>query len=267
MPDIRHAGITPQQLEALVRADRWQDWGRVEPALAVYTSISKIAPLRGEIEDRVLGAFLRLAAKDGGDDQLAAVAVVHQLGWSVRVIARNYRHVADDDLEGVVVGALWEQIRKYDWQAHESHHAVRLHHTTRKAVRELLLRDPSRWQSRGVVLLDPQGYVLQSVVNCRPPRSIEVADLGPGDELDVLLTWAIRAGVLGRRDQQLLTSLVEADRSNSTIPLRLRGPCSVAAVEQVAADRGVCRKSVIRARDRALTKLRAAVPKFLEEVA
>lgn len=267
MPDIRHAGITPQQLEARVHADRWQDWCRSEPALAVYASISRIASLRGEIEDRALGALLRLAAKDGADDQLAGVAVLHQLGWSVRVIARNYRHVSDDDPEGIVVGAMWEQIRACEWRVHTSHHAVRLHHTTRKAVRELLLRDPSRWQSRGVVPLDPQGHFLQSVVDDRTAGSPQVACLGSGDELDVLLAWAIRAGVLAREDQQLLSSLMEADRSSSTVPLRLRGPCSVTAVERVAAERGVCKKSVIRARDRALTKLRAAVPKFLEEVA
>ena len=267
MPRIRHAGVTPQQLEQLVGLDRWGEWRVAEQDLGGCSSIAEIAALRGIAEDRAIGALLRLAAKDGGDDQLAAVAVVHQLGWSIGVIARNFKHVAYDEPEGIVVGAMWEQIRAYDWRNHTSHHAARLHHTTRKSVRALLLRDPSRWQSRGIVPLDPQGHFLQSVIDDRPLGGLEVAGLGSGDELDVLLTWAIRTGVMDRQDLQLLQSLVEADRSNPDITKWLRGPCSIAAVEQIAAERGVCRKSVLRARDRVLAKLRAAAPAFLEEVA
>ena len=186
---------------------------------------------------------------------------------SVGVIARNFRHVANEDADGVVVGAMWEQARAYDWRTYKSHHAIRIHHATRKSVRALLLRDPSRWQSRGVLPLDPHGRFLQSVLDERPAITSAIAGFGSGDELDVLLGWAVSAGVLSREDLQLLRSLIEADRSGPTRPLRLRGPCSLAAVEQVAAERGVCGKSVLRARDRALSKLRAAAPRFLEEVA
>ena len=266
MPLIRQAGLTPRELDDLVDAERWRQWCCAEPDLAAFASLKAVRSLRGESEDRALGALLRLAAKEGGDDQLAAVAVLHQLGGSVRTIARHFWHVAEGDAEGIVAGAMWEQIRAYDCGAHAHHHAAAIHHATRKAVRSLLLRDDSRWQSRGVVPLNPQSLVFDSVVD-GPDDTKCLLELGSSDQFEVLLVWSIRRGVVDRDEAHLLELLVEADRENPEIRRWLRGACSVAAVERVASERGVCTKSVTRARDRVIAKLREAVPRFLDEVA
>src|SRR3712207_8549698 len=51
--------------------------------------------------------------------------------------------------------------------------------------------------------------------------------------------------------RSLLTELLDADRGNPRITKWMRGACSTLAVERAASARGVCAKSVTRARDRA----------------
>lgn len=267
MQSIRQAGVTPRELDELVDGERWRQWCHTEPDLAAFDSLSAIRVLRGQTEDAALGALLRLAATDGGDDQLAAVAVLHQLGGSVRIIARHFWYAADGEADGIVAGAMWEQIRAYDWRGRAEHHAAAIHHSTRKSVRSALLRDDSRWQSRGVLPINPQSWLLEAVEE-RPLESPgSVTELGSQDQLEVLLSWSLRHGVLAEDDVALLGALVEADRQNPGITKWMRGACSMAAVEQMAAERGVCARSVTRARDRVIAKLRQAAPAFLDEVA
>jgi hypothetical protein len=267
MPSITQAGVTPRELDSLVDGECWHAWCHARPELAAFDSLATIRRLRGTAEDQALGPLLWLAASDGGDDQLAAVAVLHQLGGSVRVIARHFWHAAGGEAEGIVAGAMWEQIRAYDWRERTGRHAAVIHHATRKSVRSVLLRDDSRWQSRGVVPLDPQSWFFEAALD-GPGRGDEgLCSLGPEDELQVLLVWSLRQGVLEEGEVVLLESLIEADRANPRITKWMRGACSVSAVERAAAARGVCAKSVTRARDRAIGKLREAAPTFLDEVA
>src|SRR3954447_25976946 len=94
-----------------------------------------------------------------------------------------------------------------------------------------------------------------------------LTSLGPQDQLQVLLLWSVRKGVLEDDEVALLESLVEADRANPLITNWMRGACSMSAAERAASARGISAKSVTRARDRAIAKLRQAAPIFLDEVA
>lgn len=267
MPSITQAGVTPRELDSLVDVEVWRAWCRARPELAAFDSLATIRRLRGAAEDQALGALLWLAATDGGDDQLAAVAVLHQLGGSVRVIARHFWHAADGEADGIVAGAMWEQIRAYNWRERTGRHAQAIHHATRKSVRSVVLRDDSRWQSRGVIPLDPQSWFFEAALDEPGQADDGLGSLGPQDELQVLLLWSLREGVLAEEEVALLESLVESDRANPCITKWMRGACSVSAVERAASTRGVCAKSVTRARDRAIAKLRQAVPIFMDEVA
>jgi hypothetical protein len=267
MSSIRQAGITPAELDVLVDAERWRQWRDAEPDLAAFDSLGTIRALRGQVEDRALGALLSLAAKEGGDDQLAAVAVLHQLGGSVRVIARRFWYAADGEAEGIVAGAMWEQIRAYDSRARTQHHAAAIYHATRKSVRSTLLQDDSRCQPRSVVSIDPQSWLFEAISERTSGSAEHISELGSQDQLDVLLGWSLRHGVLDSTDVKLLVALVEADRDNPAITKWMRGACSMSAVEQTASARGVSTKSVTRARDRVIAKLRRAAPAFWDEVA
>ena len=266
MPSIMQAGVTPRELDFLVDGELWRAWCRARPELAAFESLATIRRLRGTVEDQALGALLWLAAMDGGDDQLAAVAVLHQLGGSVRVIARHFWHAAEGEAEGIVAGAMWEQIRTYNWHERTGHHAQAIHHATRKSVRSVLLRDDSRWQSRGVIPLSPQSWVFEEVT-CARDNECGLMDLGAQDQVDILLRWSVRRGVLDDAEVALLGELMDADRANPRITTWMRGACSVSAIERAAGARGVCAKSVVRARDRAIAKLRQAAPIFMDEVA
>src|SRR3954452_4643705 len=124
MPSITQAGVTPRELDSLVDGELWRAWCRARPELADFDSLATIRRLKGAAEDQALGALLWLAAADGGDDQLAAVAVLHQLGGSVRVIARHFWHAAEGEAYGTVAGAMWEQIRAYHWCERNGRHAA-----------------------------------------------------------------------------------------------------------------------------------------------
>ncbi|KRA37938.1 MULTISPECIES: hypothetical protein [unclassified Nocardioides] len=266
MSRITQAGITPHELDGLVDGDRWRLWRHAEPALVEFGSLGAIRQARGETEDRALGALLRLADARGYDDQLAAVAVLHQLGGSVRTIARHFWHLSDGDIESIVVGAVWEQIRCYAQHARRCHHASVIHHNARKSVRAILLPDTSRTRGRRVVLLSPQSWVFEAVAE-QPPESLPLDNFDSREQLEIFLRWASGHGVVEHDDLALLSGLLDLDRRNAEIPKWLRGACSTAAVERMASERGVCAKSIYRARDRVLTKLRDAAPLFLDEVA
>lgn len=267
MPLIRQVGITPQELDDLVDEERWRQWCHAEPDLGPFGSLKAVRELRGDAEDQALGALLRLAAKDGHDDQLAAVAVLHQLGGSVRTITRHFWHAADADVEGIVVGAMWEQVRAYDWRNRPRHHAAAIHHATRKAVRATLMPDVSRSRGKRVVLLNPQSWVFEALAENAETSATSLDAFDSRDQLDIFLKWATGHGVVDQEDIGLLDALMDLDRRNLQIPRWLRGACSMAAVEQMASERGVCTKSVYRARDKVLAKLRDAAPLFLDEVA
>ena len=267
MSSIRQAGIAPAELDELVvSSGLWSLWCEAEPELVHFGSLEAIRALRGAVEDRALGALLRLGAKDGGDDQLAAVAVLHQLGGSARAIARHFWHVAGGDADAIVIGAMWEQIRAYDWQRRTQHHAGAIHHATRKAVRALLLPDDSRWQTRPVMPVDPQSWIFEAATS-PSDEGDAVVELCAEDQLGLFLGWSLRRGIVDEIEIELLVSLMDADRNNPSIMKWMRGACSMPAVAATAAERGVCAKSVTRARDRAIARLREAAPAFWDEVA
>ena len=261
------SGGRPQELDELVDGQRWRQWCQAEPDLREFGSLKAVRELRGEAEDKALGALLRLAAADGYDDQLAGVAVLHQLGGTVRTIARHFWHLSGGDVEGIVVGAIWEQIRCHAKAERPSHHAAAIHHATRKVVRAALLPDVSR--TLGAARRAPEPAVL-GVRGCRGTRRVGHLDLDAfdsRDQLAIFLNWAAGQGVVDDEDIGLLDSLLDLDRGNPQIPKWLRGACSTAAVEHMAAERGVCAKSMYRARDKVLAKLRDAAPLFMDEVA
>jgi hypothetical protein len=117
-----------------------------------------------------------------------------------------------------------------------------------------------------VFSMDPHSWVFE-VMTAEPVGVKE--ELGSDHELADLLTWAVRAGVVGRDEARLLVELVAADRENASFasPQWNRGACSVAAAAEVARQRGVCRKTIFRARDSAISRLREAAPRYLAEVA
>lgn len=266
MAPIRQLGISPEELDEIVTRDRWSAWCAAEPVLSNVAGLRELRALRGEQEDPLLGALLRLASQRGADDSLAAVAVAHQLGGSIRTIARRFWRMTDEDIEAIVAASLWAEIRDFDFVMKTRHFGASLTYGTRRAVRQTLASGHSGYVDGVVVPVDPQAWVFDTHAE---PVSLHdgIDELDSRTELHRLLSWALDRGHLHDGDVGLLMTLVASDRDNPTITKWLRGACSVAAVTQVAEERGVSVKSVTRARDRVLDRLRQVAPEYIQNVA
>ena len=226
-------GVSPPELNEQVIGAVWARWVQAEPALDSVDSLDELHELRGRDADAPLGALVRLAAKDGGDDRLAAIAVAHQLEGGARRLIYSLRDLSDD-IDALVMGALWAEIRTFPWRRRTRSFAASLMYDTRTAVISLLLPGRTRLGPEPVVLMDPQSPMAERLIGsdsscgCGPSVTRERSAV----ELVELLGWALAAGVIHREDALLLLDLVAAgdEVADDDTPRTLRGTCSQAAV-------------------------------------
>ena len=268
MRSIASLGISPAELNEQVAGRVWARWVEAEPALLGIAGLDALHGLRGRAADDPLGALVRLAAKDGRDEQLTAVAVVHQMEGGVRRLVNNLRDLSDD-IEAVVVGALWAEVRSFPWRRRTRAFAASLLFDTRAAVIEVLLPGRTRGGPEPVVFLDPQLLLAGSLhpVSCTWDTSAPCEQ--SAEELLELIDWALAGHVIDREDSVLLLDLVAAGEevADGDTPRTLRGTTSQAAVLRVAERRGVSGKTVMRHRDRVVASLRQATSQYLADVA
>lgn len=125
--------------------------------------------MRGrDATDGPLGALIRLVAQDGGDDELAGIAIVHMLEGGIGRLVRFYSDLSED-VEAVVVGAMWEQIRTFPWRRRTHSYAAILNLDTRRDVRRMLLLDRRRF-----IVVPPDELVLRDAAPA-PSRPIDGA--------------------------------------------------------------------------------------------
>jgi len=259
-------GYSPDVLCSAIAGERWERWRDREPELRCVEALTDLDALRGPAADLPLGALVRLAALDGGDDELAAVAVVHRLQPGTRSLCRRLRDLSDD-IEPIVVGELWAQIRTFPWQRRTHSYAANLLMDTRAGVLRHL--QVGRW-AEPLVLVGEETSRLE-----RAPGSREGSGSsdGPGDEpsdeLTALLAWAREARVVSHEDEQLLAELIAAGHQvmRRESGWAKKGACSELAVSLVAQRRGVSCRTLVRRRNRIVDALRQAAQRYLNEVA
>ena len=268
MTPLGYAGVTPDELNAMVRGEVWERWVSAEPSLAAVESLDALHDLRGRATDDALGALVRLAARDGGDDQLAGIAVVHQLNGGVLRLLASLGDLSDD-IEAIVIGALWERIRMFPWKRRHRAYAANLVLDTKASVMAHLNPGGPRRRPDRLVFIGSTA-LLEAVAEGRlcADRSEDCCD-DIVDELTDLLDWARGTCVVPPGDVALLLELVAAGRELAGLesPRTLRGMCSEAAMLRVARRRGVSTKTILRRRNRAVAALRAHVERYLAEVA
>ena len=247
-------------------------WAAAEPLLVSLGTIDEVARI---VHDRdapgrgnsLLAALVRIAATDGGGDDDAALLVAHLLANGTGRLAVQLRDLSDD-IDAVIAGALWIQIRTFPWRRRTRAIAKSLLLDTRSAVLADLCPYRSRSGLTRVVLHEP---TLLAETQFRG-RSQDLVD-GPvsdsGSDLLDLLDWARAAGAIARCDVLLLLDLIAA--ANGTDDGVGHGPrrgLNVAAeITLVAARWGVNEKTVRRRRDRALNALRDVRDDYLAAVA
>lgn len=263
MPPISHLGITRTELLDRVDEECWRRWSAMEPKLRRVRCFDDIQSLRGGEADDALGALLRIAGCQGGNDEVAAAACCHQVASLLRRVALATR-ARGEDIDHLVLAAAWIAIRSYAWSENNSGHAIRLMFETRRLVNSWLHPTFDRHWVNHEHLIDPleNGHLLD-----REPGSPWVnAQVESWSELRDVLEWAAAERVISSDDVLLLIDLIEAEDLMPRQSLR-PGICAMEAAELVASRRGVCAKTVTRNRDRIVGALRRHAADYLETVA
>ena len=267
MGPIDFVGLSRVELYDQVRGRVWERWAGAEPCLTELDGLESLWHRRGREADGLLGALVRLAASDGGDDQLAAIAVCHQLASQSRRIAIGLRDLSRD-IDEVVAAALWVEIKTFAWREHTRGFATWLVWETRASALGQLMPTRGRTGGEREIAVDPLSPLSPWRTQPAPGEDQRNSD-GSQAELRQLLEWALAAGHLTQADVALLLDLVTAGVSvaESDTPHSRYGMCSQAAVHVVARQRGVCSKTVMRHRDRIVRTLREAARFYVAEAA
>ncbi|WP_430787117.1 hypothetical protein [Actinoplanes sp. G11-F43] len=176
-------------------------WAATEPALAPFTDLQAVRTatedrLDKDRSDEILAALARLAARDGGDDELAARVLLQlMLAGAVRLIRRITAVTGDPvEAEADVLTELSTLIRTYPWRRRPKRIAANLLLDCQQRLSRAARRD------QGSV---PVG-LLPVDENEPDPRAEHEA----GERVEVidLFLWARRTGVLSGEEALLLAA-------------------------------------------------------------
>lgn len=249
-------------------------WAATEAALAGIDTLDELATIvhRGgdaARSDELLGALIRLAAFDGRDEEDAALLVAHLLANGTRKLALQLRDLSGD-IDDLLAGQLWLQIRTFPWQRRTRAYAKSLLLDTRLAVLGELRPYRTRAGHDPVLLIDP---VRTPAADGPCPADLldrPILDEHDRDESGLVdvLAWAHRSGVIDASDLALLIDLiVVSDQVASPAAGGHRGVNAATEIAAVADQHGVHAKTIWRRRARALAALQQARGDYLAAVA
>ena len=244
--DNRFAGSWPDLVARLDAAGTVRRWAAAEPALTGLTGIEHITAVtaKGADPDRadeVVGALVRLAAGDGGDDADAVLLLLHLLSDGVLALAG--RMPGPPDLVPVIVAELTCQIRSFPWRRRTRAYAANLLLDTK----HVLWREGAHHRAG-----NPEELTAPAQLpGARPgdPRQRWGRDDEDLDLIDVLM-WAARTGVAPPND---LVMLLASERAPA-------GPGRHA----VAREFGLHERALRRRRTKTLAVLQAASDRYLQ---
>lgn len=266
MGPIDHLDLSADELAEVVRGEVWERWVAAEPVLAALGSLSELRELRGPAADQCLGALVRLAAQDGGDDELAIRAVAHQLAGEALRVAIELCDLGPD-VDHIVMKSLWQEIRTFPSRRRTRAFATSLRRSTRRSALQDLLYRPS--ERRRLVLKPPEELPEPSAAAWAVSQETPTTAAHSREELVEYLHWCVQADRITDQDAALMLELVAAGwqtADRGVLKLK-RGVCSLHAVTVVAERRGLCAKTIIRERDRVLGLLRDAAMDYINDVA
>jgi hypothetical protein len=262
---LLYVGVAPDELLERVGGGVWQRWTEREPVLRAFESPLDPAWQNAPERDQAMGALIRLAAKDGGDDQLAAVSVCHRMRWATAKAIRDFG--IDDD--AIVVGALWESVRTFPWRRRSRAYASSLCFDTRLRVLRFQTTRRHPHDRFRYVYVDSDEVLDWAGTTITGVSTDTAGSEEPTAELFDLFDWAHGHGVLGEDDFALLRDLLTAAYAvaDDDTPWMARGASSQAALRWLAARTGTSARTLRRRRDCAIRQLRSAVPEYLRDVA
>ena len=237
------AGSWPVLVARLGAAATVPRWAAAEPALTGMAGVGDLAMVlaRGADHaraDAVIGALVRWAAGDAGDDGDAVLLLLHLLSDGVLAMAARLRGLGDL-LVPAIVAELTCQIRVFPWRRRTRAYAANLLLDTK----HVLWTESAHARGGVEDLLDPHSDAWEPRAAARSAAAEEDLDL-----VDVLM-WAARNAVCPPGD---LVVLLASER----VPA---GP----ARRALAAEFGLHERALRRRRHRTLTALREAGGHYL----
>ena len=237
------AGSWPVLVARLDAAGTVPRWAAAEPALTGMAGVGDLAMVlaRGADHaraDAVIGALVRWAAGDAGDDGDAVLLLLHLLSDGVLAMAARLRGLGDL-LVPAIVAELTCQIRVFPWRRRTRAYAANLLLDTK----HVLWTESAHARGGVEDLLDPHSDAWEPRAAARSAAAEEDLDL-----VDVLM-WAARNAVCPPGD---LVVLLASER----VPA---GP----ARRALAAEFGLHERALRRCRHKTLTALREASGHYL----
>jgi hypothetical protein len=248
--DNQFAGSWPDLLARLDAAGTVRGWAAADPALTGLTRVDDITGVLVKGADRhradqVMGALVRLAARDGGDDADAVLLLLHLLSDGVLALGRRMPGPAD--VTALIVAELTCQIRSFPWRRRTRAYAANLLLDTK----HVLWRESAQHRAGNPEELTAPHCLDGHDRQIRGPGAVTGAAVDD-DDLDLIdvLMWAARTGVAPPTD---LVMLLLSERAPA-------GPHRHA----VAWEFGVHERALRRRRSRTLAVLRAASDRYLQ---
>jgi hypothetical protein len=233
-------------------SDRLKRWRELEPSLSSVGSLGDLASITAAgsdpaHSDLILGALVRIAATDGGDDPDAAVTVLHLLQPGLSLVRRRLLVAGIAEAGPLVVGQAMIQVRSFPWRRRTRAHAANILRDTAK----LLSREFAPAWSGHEVLVDPQRWREVRDQALAHPLGADAWVLDEDFDLPGLVDWAVRAGVVDTQELGVLLDYAAQRARNGSAHAR------------VATARGISVRTCKRHCAAALAGLRVAAPAFL----
>ncbi len=157
--DDQVAGSWAGLAERISLRGKLGEWGATEPVFTGSCSLDDLlAATRGGADrahaDRVLGALVRLAAADGGDDEDALLLLLHLLSDGAASLTR-YAPGHGHEAMSFVVAQLTLTIRGFPWRRRTRAYAANLLRDTKAQLLEEFVPRRQRQAGVEVVLVDP----------------------------------------------------------------------------------------------------------------
>jgi hypothetical protein len=235
---------------------RWSEWTAGRPRLvaaepATLRSWLRAAPTA--VANAALYDLALLAAKDGGDDDEAALVLAWCLLPAACRIANQISDVDPVEVDQLVASQLWIEVRTYNWRTCTRVTGTICANLRRNVLREWSL-DPDRPPRLNVVVWTDLLTQL-----CEEPAASE---LSPREVLLQVLDWGVANGTIQEFDRALLLEMVEISVSDPKHRSPRRSLLASAVV--AAPEFGLSPRTVRRRSRRALDALAARAGELTE---
>lgn len=247
--------------DELDRDGRWRRWAVTDDRLASFDCLGEILAQwrsndRSERCYLAVSALAALGSRRGGDDPVAALAVVVLLQDGIIARAHDLAHGSQhrrpaDDLVDEMLMAVWEKVRSSAPNLGCRGPAFLL----ARAVSQVL-RDAKRGEHAQIemVALPAGDFDILGADACHRAHADKVDDSAA--DLAELLAWAREEGVLDEGDVSLIVELVTIQADTQRLQ-----------AERIVGQRhGVSDRAVRRRRSAVVRRLQKAAPRYLASV-